>query len=154
MDQIKKKIIQITSVIICIIVIAVLVITTLICIGLYRSRNGEKPWDAYNVVWYSEDPKIEIINYEDLCWDGYLIKDEEKIEVSLSWGFSMTFQICYRGNDCSDEATLIRGELEYNGEYVTLKIETDKVYEYQYKELILYKREYQQNIEAENNRKQ
>ena len=96
MTQLKKKIIQITSIIICIIVIAILVVTTLICIGIYRSRNGEKPWDAYNVVWYSEDPKIEIIDDEKFHLDGYLIKDEEKIKIHILWGPEFSYEIVHR----------------------------------------------------------
>ncbi len=146
MTQLKKKIIQITSIIICIIVIAILVVTTLICIGIYRSRNGEKPWDAYNVVWYSEDPKIEIIDDEKFHLDGYLIKDEEKIKIHILWGPEFSYEIVHRDTSLpedeivSNEILLLEGSLSYNGEYVTLKIETDKVYDYKYKEIILYKR--------------
>ena len=127
MTQVKKRILYVILSILVVIYIIIAISFSIMVIRFIHYRNQEKPWDVPSVIWYSEDPKIEIIKDENHCWQGYLIKDEEKIEVNLAWGPEFSYAIVHR------DASL-------HGEYVTLKIETDKVYDYKYKEIILYKR--------------
>lgn len=120
-----------------------IVIIIVYSIRLIRRTDG--PWDLYNVVWYSEDPKIEIIKDENHYLDGYLYSDEEKIEIHLVWGPGLSCEIVHKDGYPFEDGSvsdkiLLEGEFSYNGEYVTLQVETDKVYDYKYKEIILYKR--------------
>ncbi len=145
MTQVKKRILYVILSILVVIYIIIAISFSIMVIRFIHYRNQEKPWDVPSVIWYSEDPKIEIIKDENHCWQGYLIKDEEKIEVNLAWGPEFSYEIYHRDaslpeDEISPDENLLVGSLSYNGEYVTLKIETDKVYDYKYKEIILYKR--------------
>lgn len=145
MAQVKRRILYVILSVTVAICIITAIAFSIIVIRFIHYRNQEKPWDLDYVIWYSEDPKIEIIDDENFCWQGYLIKDDEKIEVNLAWGPNFNYEIYHRDaslseDEISPDENLLEGSLSYNGEYVTLKVEVDKVYDHKYKEIILYKR--------------
>ena len=112
------------------------------------SCNSKKPWSYRNVVWYSEEPKIEIIKSEDYDWQGYLIVDGEKVAISLLWGPTCTFEIIDfskdDGNTAMSEIRLISGRVEYNKNNAILIIKEDKVYNNEYSKIVLNRKDYEE----------
>lgn len=108
----------------------------------------KKPWSYRNVVWYSEEPKIEIIKSEKYDWQGYLAVDGEKVAISLLWGPTCTFEIIDfskdDGNTAMSEIRLISGRVEYNKNNAILIIKEDKVYNNEYSKIVLNRKNYEE----------
>ena len=108
----------------------------------------KKPWSYRNVVWYSEEPKIEIIKSEEYDWQGYLIVDGEKVAISLLWGPTCTFEIIDFSKDdgitAMSEIRLISGRVEYNKNNAILIIKEDKVYNNEYSKIVLNRKNYEE----------
>ena len=72
MTQVKKRILYVILSILVVIYIIIAISFSIMVIRFIHYRNQEKPWDVPSVIWYSEDPKIEIIKDENHCWQGLL----------------------------------------------------------------------------------
>jgi hypothetical protein len=106
----------------------------------------EKPWYAENVVWSSEQPEIEIIKDAGKDNYGYMFVGDKKILITLSWGPGLSFSILETNEDgtidtISDELALVKGKLKYNSKKVTLTIMEDNVFNFEFKKIILTKRD-------------
>ena len=125
------------------------VILSFICSILFFvqiSCATQKPWQYNNVLWYSNEPEIEIIKNENYNWEGHLIVNNEELPVILLWGPTNTFEIIdaskYNEQIPIEEITLLSGNLEYDKSKVTLIIGIDVVFNSRYSNIILYRADY------------
>ena len=104
----------------------------------------EKPWNYDNVVWYSENPKIEIIKRPGENWLGTLTTDDAEIQIELLWGPTGSFDIIDAtkddGNTAVEEMTLLDGRVKYDKNSVTLVINKDYIFENKYSSIVLQRK--------------
>lgn len=117
------------------------VITALFLPVAFSSCVGAGPWELNNIVWYSEDPVMEIVDMTGKRRDGTIIVDGEQIQMRMLWGFSYSYEIIDLlkddGNTPVDNIALIWGRMEYESGIVTLIVEGDKLFNYKYDQIIL-----------------
>ena len=111
---------------------------------LIFSGCTEKPWNYDNVIWYSDNPAIEIIKLPGESWLGTLEIDDEEIQIMLLWGPTETFFIVDAtkndGNTAVEEMTLIKGKVKYDENSATLVIKKDYIFKYKYNSIILQRK--------------
>jgi len=124
-----------------ILLLAVILSTFVACVDM-------KPWDYDNVVWYSETPEIEIVKTADVYWKGYIVFDEQKIEVELIWGPTGSFRIIdteyltSEGAIPADVITYLSGRVEYDSDSATLVISEDNLFGDKYDKIIMQRQDY------------
>ena len=124
---------------------------TLICLSVITIVPACKcsitePWHYDFVIWYSNEPKIEIIIFPpDTYWEGTLIVNNEQIPISLSWGPTESFDILDNSKESQDkpveEARLMWGWVDYDENTATLIIEEDYIFDYKYDKIVLYRKD-------------
>ena len=111
---------------------------------LIFSGCTEKPWYYDNVIWYSENPKIEIIKRPGKDWLGTLVTDDEEIQIELLWGPAGSFEIIDAKKDDGitplEEMTLIKGKVKYDENSATLVIKKDYIFKYKYNSIVLQRK--------------
>lgn len=106
-----------------------------------KSCDKNRPWLYTNVVWLSNDPVIKITAEDSNSPKGYMIINNEKIDIVMLWGESYYFAIVYADFDIvSNETTLIKGNLDFDDKSVTLIIEKDNIFNNKYSEIVLSRR--------------
>jgi len=105
---------------------------------LLTTSCNKKPWLIENVTWYSLNPEIIIVDSY-----GYIKHGDDFIETSVWWSPSNKMGIYEKTNEegHSQEDDLLSGSISFDGEKITLKVQVDKVFNYEYETIVLYKRE-------------
>lgn len=105
----------------------------------------EKPWNYENVVWYSDNPSIEIIKISGENSFGTLKINDTEMEIELLWGPTGTFEIVDAtkkdGNTVVEDMTLLRGRVKYDKDSATLVISEDHIYENKYSSIVLQRKD-------------
>ena len=103
------------------------------------------PWSYDNVIWYSDDPQIEIIKELGKDWVGTLTVDDTEMQIELHWGGTWTYRIVDAtkndGNTAVEYMTLLWGRVEYKKNIVTLVIKEDYIFDYKYSSIKLIKKD-------------
>lgn len=106
------------------------------------------PWSYDNVIWYSEDPEIEIIKAPNVYWEGFIVKDGQKIEVELSWGPTYSFDIIDAGYELTSDGAIpadviiyLSGRVKYDADHAFLVVEKDNLFDYKYSTITLSRRD-------------
>ena len=113
---------------------------TVSCLPLLAGCT-EKPWDLKNVIWYSDDPVIEVPRTETHI--GFIKNGAETIVVWLTWGSSNKFSFyeyiegatSYHGDDA-----LLKGTLTYKKGVVILTINVNNIANFDYDTITLKSR--------------
>lgn len=104
----------------------------------------EKPWNYEDVVWYSDNPSIEIIKISGKNSFGTLKINDTEMEIELLWGPTGTFEIVDAtkkdGNTVVEDMTLLRGRVKYDKDSATLVISEDHIYENKYSSIVLQRK--------------
>lgn len=109
----------------------------------------KKPWDYDNVVWYSEDPEIEITYSADVNYKGYIVKDGQTIEVQLLWGPTHSFDIIDAEYELTSEGAIpmsdvtiyLNGKVKYDSDHAYLIVNEDNLFNYKYSTITLNRRD-------------
>ena len=122
--------------------IALIVILTLIPLGV-RCNSAEFADDYKNVRWYSNQPEMEFIIYEPYTsGTGYIIVNEQKIEIYCVWGNSTNLLI-YRSYDYNENEEKFEAppclsfSYSINNRVVYLNILSDKLFNGRYNNQII-----------------
>lgn len=112
---------------------------------LYFTACTEKPWNYDNVIWYSNEPELEVTNSSDTPWLGIIKLNNSELSVQLLWGPTGSFEIIdYSKKDIEtpiEDITILSGRVNYDKYTATLVIENDAVFDNKYQSIVLQKRE-------------
>ena len=104
----------------------------------------KKPWSYDNVVWYSENPTIEIIKSPGENWIGTLRYGDTEMQIKLLWGPTGSFDIVDAtkndGETAVEEMTLLSGKVKYDKYSATLVIDKDYIFENKYSSIVLQRK--------------
>lgn len=126
-----KKIYKITSSL-------VLMLLLIFSFGAWNC-GPTKPWEYDNVIWYSEVPFMEFSLSADDNWNGIIKCEDEIISIRMVWGPS-SFAV---ENSRNEDKIVLEGKLIYDKHTATLIVQKDEVFNYEYEEIVLKRRNIQ-----------
>ena len=108
----------------------------------------EKPWNYENVIWYSDNPQIEIIREPEKYWVGTLKLNDTEMQIELHWGPTGSFRIVDAtkndGNTAVEDMTLLGGRVKYDKNSAILVIKEDYIFDNKYSSIVLYRKDIEQ----------
>ena len=126
-----KKIYKITSSL-------VLILVLVFSFGAWNC-GPIKPWEYDNVIWYSVEPFMEFSSSIKDDWQGTIKNKDETMSVQMVWGPS-SFAIEHNANEGE---IIVEGKLIYDKHTVTLIVQKDDFFNYEYEEIVLKRRNIQ-----------
>ena len=102
------------------------------------------PWSYDNVIWYSDNPIIELrTEYSGEPSIGYVEIDGKRTEIYLCWGpptYTFTIRV-YNAEDgvsIGTDELLLQGKVKFDKNSATLIIKEDYIFDYKYSSIVLF----------------